>query len=144
MSLLVAMATDYGVAWLQYLVPAAEGYELWLIDLVAVRSPTEAVAKFGLLCLLPAFLEESLFRGICQTLRECACGKWIGLVLAACLFAAAHANWRYFPLYTLLGIFLGALYQWRRTLWLPAIAHLVNNTWTYATKAAGWSLPGLG
>lgn len=137
------MATDYAVAWTQHWAPAAYGYELWLRNLVAVRTPTEAVAKFALLCLLPAIVEESLFRGVGQTLLEYVCGKWLGLVMAACLFAAAHANWWFFPLYALLGMFLGALFQWRRTLWLPAIAHLINNAWTYVTKATGIVLPGL-
>lgn len=142
-ALLLAMATDYLVALTDAVghVPAA--YETNLRRLVRVQSSTEAVEKFFLLCLLPAIVEECCFRGFCQTSLSAAYGARMGLIVTALLFAIAHANPWYLPLYFGIGLFLGALMQWRSTLWLPIVAHTVNNTWTYVTKVVDWKLPGL-
>jgi membrane protease YdiL (CAAX protease family) len=67
--------------------------------------------------LLAAFGEELLFRGALQPL--------IGLVPAALVFGILHAtSLPHIILASLLGLWLGLLYQWSGSLWPPIVAHL--------------------
>jgi membrane protease YdiL (CAAX protease family) len=60
--------------------------------------------------------EEIMFRGIVQ--------HWIGMVPAAIVFGILHAHSiGYFATATLLGIYLGWLYQLVGNLWPPILAH---------------------
>lgn len=143
LTLIVAIATDYLVAVIDRVTPIGSAYAEALRRLTSVHSFAEAIQKFAILCLVPALLEESLFRGFGQTSLAKTYGPRVAIVITSVIFAAAHPILWHFPLYFLLSVYLGWLYQWKQTLWLPVIAHLVNNTWTYASKALGYQLPGL-
>ena len=75
------------------------------------------------IALLAAFGEELLFRGALQPL--------IGLVPAALIFGLLHAtSLPHIVLASLLGLWLGLLYQWSGSLWPPIVAHLALDTAT--------------
>lgn len=68
--------------------------------------------------------EELLFRGVIQMALEGWLGAVGGLLLASLLFGLAHAlTLGYFLLATLIGIYLGLLYQWTGNLLVPMLAH---------------------
>ncbi len=68
--------------------------------------------------------EELLFRGVIQSGLSASFGVWPGLLVASVLFGGMHALSRaYFVLATLMGLYLGTLYQATGNLLLPAIVH---------------------
>ncbi|MBI2424410.1 MAG: CPBP family intramembrane metalloprotease [Candidatus Hydrogenedentes bacterium] len=76
------------------------------------------------IALLAGLGEEALFRGIAQTLLAGYLGPWTGLVLASLLFGFCHPfSKTYISIATLMGLYLGALYQWTGSLALPVGIH---------------------
>jgi len=68
--------------------------------------------------------EEMLFRGVIQAGISQGFGAWQGLLVASVLFGLMHAlSPAYFVLATLMGLYLGALYQITDNLLLPALVH---------------------
>ncbi|MDR2911431.1 MAG: CPBP family intramembrane metalloprotease [Bacteroidales bacterium] len=81
-----------------------------------------------MIAVLPAFGEEFLFRGIIQRIftritRNVNWGIWI----SAILFSAMHMQFYGFVPRMLLGALFGYLLVWSGSLWIPVIAHFINN-----------------
>jgi membrane protease YdiL (CAAX protease family) len=87
------------------------------------------IVNLVMICILPAIGEELLFRGIFQRLfAEWTKNVHLGVILAAMLFSFIHFQFFGFLPRFLLGIYFGYLLVWSRTIWLPVIAHFINNT----------------
>lgn len=77
---------------------------------------------------IPAIGEEFLFRGVLQRIFS----NWTksthwGIIISALIFSAIHMQfYGFFPRF-LLGALLGYLFVWSGSLWLPILAHFVNN-----------------
>ena len=77
---------------------------------------------------IPGIGEELLFRGYLQQ----KIGVWTGnihssIIITAFLFSAIHFHFQgMFPRFVL-GMLLGYLFYWSNSLWLPILAHFVNN-----------------
>lgn len=70
--------------------------------------------------------EELLFRGVIQTGLESLTGPWGGLIIASVLFGLVHAMTRaYFIATTIIGLYLGLLYQWTGNLLVPIVVHFL-------------------
>jgi hypothetical protein len=77
---------------------------------------------------LPAIGEELLFRGVIQRIftnwtRNFHWGIWI----SAILFSALHMQFYGFIPRVFLGVLFGYLMVWSGSMWLPIIAHFINN-----------------
>jgi uncharacterized protein len=81
-----------------------------------------------MIAVLPALGEELLFRGVIQQLftRMTRNHHW-GIWLSAALFSALHLQFYGFIPRMLLGGMFGYLLVWSGSLWLPILAHFVNN-----------------
>ncbi|MCK9412139.1 MAG: CPBP family intramembrane metalloprotease [Prolixibacteraceae bacterium] len=81
-----------------------------------------------IVAVLPAIGEELLFRGVLQNLIKKMTGSshW-GIWITAILFSALHLQFFGFLPRLLLGALFGYLLEWTGTLWLPIIAHFINN-----------------
>jgi len=80
------------------------------------------------IAIIPAIGEELLFRGYLQQ-KMC---QWLGkphvaIIITAILFSAFHMQFQGFLPRFALGLVLGYLFYWSDSLWLPIIAHLLNN-----------------
>jgi uncharacterized protein len=80
------------------------------------------------MALLPAVGEELIFRGVIQKLlsrlfRSGNAAVW----LTAFLFSSLHLQFFGFLPRFILGLIFGYLFLWGRNLWLPVIAHFINN-----------------
>jgi len=80
------------------------------------------------LAIIPAIGEELLFRGYLQQ----TFAKWFGkphvaIIVTALLFSAIHMQFQGFLPRLALGVVLGYLFYWSGSLWLPIIAHFINN-----------------
>ena len=92
-----------------------------------VHTPIELLFNILLIAVVPALGEELFFRGTIQKIfterRSAVWGIWI----AAFVFSAIHLQFYGFIPRMLLGAFFGYLLFWSESLWLPIIAHFVNN-----------------
>ncbi len=88
----------------------------------------DLVFNLFMIGLLPAVGEELVFRGVVQKIFS----RWsknvhVGIWTAAFLFSAMHMQFYGFVPRLMLGGLLGYLYVWSGSLWLPILAHFVNN-----------------
>ena len=77
---------------------------------------------------IPAIGEEFLFRGCLQGILV----RWLknphaGIWLAAIVFSAIHLQFYGFLPRMLLGALFGYLLWWGKNIWLPVLAHFINN-----------------
>ncbi len=92
-----------------------------------------------MVALLPAISEEFFFRGILQKhIIEWVKNIHIGILIASILFSAFHFQFLTFLPRVFLGLILGYLYVWSKSIWLPITAHFFNNAFAvivgYYTK----------
>ncbi|MCK4751527.1 MAG: CPBP family intramembrane metalloprotease [Bacteroidales bacterium] len=99
-----------------------------------MRSYLAAESFWGLLfnlfmiSLIPAIGEEFLFRGMLQRIfSEWFRNGHMAVWLAAILFSLAHYQFLGFIPRILLGAMFGYLFLWTGNIWLPVLAHFVNN-----------------
>ncbi len=95
---------------------------------------------------LAGFSEELFFRGSLQRLlvsshMSAAAAIWV----TAVIFSAVHFQFFGFVPRLLLGAYFGYLLLWSRSVWLPMLAHIFNNTlYVVSTYVTGSGDPELG
>ncbi|MEZ0611544.1 lysostaphin resistance A-like protein [Fibrella sp. WM1] len=100
----------------------------FLTDFRTVPQLLLAIIVIGV---LPAIGEEVLFRGVLQRKFIVWTGNiHAGIWLAAAVFSAIHVQFYGFVPRMLLGALFGYLYVWSGNLWVPILAHFVNNGFT--------------
>ena len=80
------------------------------------------------IAIVPAIGEELLFRGYLQQ----KFGNWlssphIAILTTALVFSVIHFHFQGIIPRFVLGVLLGYLFYWSNSLWLPILAHFVNN-----------------
>ena len=79
--------------------------------------------------LAPAIFEEVFFRGGLQQMMMKATGKvWFSIIFTSLLFSAIHFSYYGFLSRAAMGIVLGLLFARTGNLWVPILAHFLNNT----------------
>ena len=101
-------------------------------EMVKIFTANLTASSFSLalvvIAVLPAIGEELVFRGLIQTeLQRAFRNPHVAIWLAAAFFSAFHFQFLGFFPRTLIGAFLGYLYYWSGSLWLPVLAHFFNN-----------------
>ncbi|MCD6066365.1 MAG: family intrarane metalloprotease [Bacteroidetes bacterium] len=103
---------------------ATESIELFFID----RSVGGLILNLFVVAFMAGLSEEIFFRGFLQRLFiENKMNVHIAVWLTAILFSAIHIQFFGFIPRMLLGAVLGYLYAYTNNLWVPIIAHTVNN-----------------
>jgi len=96
---------------------------------LSTTSLTTLFTNIAMIGILPALGEELLFRGIIQQLFKKKFGNaHVAIWISAALFSALHMQFFGFLPRLVLGAMFGYMLEWSGTLWLPIIAHFVNNT----------------
>ncbi|MBO5715735.1 MAG: CPBP family intramembrane metalloprotease [Clostridia bacterium] len=97
---------------------------LWYVEL---KHPYQIIIYFISYAIIPALVEELLFRGtVCRSLA--IYGKGTAVVVSAVLFALMHTNIEQI-LYTFVaGLFVGWLYVETKSILAPILLHFVNNS----------------
>ena len=95
---------------------------------LSTKSVGGLLGNIFIVAVLPAIGEELLFRGLLQKLIKNMTGNrhW-AIWITAALFSALHLQFFGFLPRMLLGALFGYLLEWTGTLWLPIIAHFINN-----------------
>jgi len=115
------------------------GVENWMKDaedkaaqlteaFLKVESVGGLLFNLFMIAFLPAIGEELLFRGVIQRIftRMTKNHHW-GIWISAILFSSLHLQFYGFVPRLLLGVMFGYLLVWGGTMWLPIIAHFLNN-----------------
>jgi membrane protease YdiL (CAAX protease family) len=99
---------------------------------VEVMSQMKGIGDFLIALLVmafvPAVVEEVFFRGGFQNMMHRSTGNfWVAIIVTSLLFSAIHFSFYGFLTRTALSIVLGLLYAYTRNLWMPILAHFINN-----------------
>ncbi len=112
----------------------------WMIDMeqkaqvltkafMTVNSIGGLLLNIFMIAVLPAIGEELIFRGILQRIFTDLTGKVVwGIVISAVLFSSMHMQFQGFLPRFALGVLFSYFYIWSGSLWLPIIAHFINNS----------------
>lgn len=89
---------------------------------------TDLLFNLFMVAVVPAIGEELIFRGILQNIIT----RWTkrvhsGIWLTAIIFSTIHFQFYGFLPRLLMGVLFGYLLFWTRTIWIPILAHFVNN-----------------
>lgn len=86
------------------------------------------MANLFALAAIPALCEEFMFQGTIQRFMHKSNLNPHGAIwITAILFSTIHLQFYGFVPRLLLGAYLGYLYYWSRSLWLPILAHFLHN-----------------
>ncbi|MFA8433772.1 MAG: lysostaphin resistance A-like protein [Marinifilaceae bacterium] len=94
-----------------------------------MKTTGDLMINLFMIALIPALGEELLFRGIFQKLiTKWTNNKHAGIILAAMAFSALHLQFFGFLPRMMMGILFGYLLIWTGSLWIPIVAHFINNS----------------
>ncbi|MNY28869.1 CAAX amino terminal protease self- immunity [compost metagenome] len=89
----------------------------------------QLIFNLFMIAVLPAMGEELLFRGVLQKLLiDSSRNHHAGIWIAAIIFSALHFQFYGFLPRMFLGVLFGYLFYWSGNIWLPIIAHFINNS----------------
>lgn len=98
------------------------------VDLSAYENvtPYELVLQFIVICVVPGFCEEFLFRG--AILTNCLpFGRGNAIIISSLLFAVMHQNFDQILYTFVVGVALGLIYERTGSIWVSTLAHICNN-----------------
>jgi len=95
---------------------------------LVMETPFDLFVNLILIAVIPAVGEELLFRGIIQRIFSNMTKNvhW-GIIITAFLFAALHMQFFGLLPRMAMGVLFGYLLVWTKNLWVPILAHLINN-----------------
>jgi membrane protease YdiL (CAAX protease family) len=103
-------------------------YKKALMAMTQMRSIGDLILAIVAIAVVPAIVEELYFRATLQKIIIDWSGKpLLAIVITAILFSAFHFSYFGFLSRMSLGIVLGLIYNYTKTIWLPILMHFVNN-----------------
>jgi membrane protease YdiL (CAAX protease family) len=103
-------------------------YALQVGALMGKGTTTDLIAGLFILAFIPALAEETLFRGGLQNFLGRATHKaWLSIIIVSVLFSVVHASFYGFLPRLFLGITLGLIFYYTKSIWLCIVAHFLNN-----------------
>lgn len=100
----------------------------------------QIVLQLLTVAVIPAFVEELLFRGVILT-NLLPYGRTNAVVASALLFGLMHQNAEQFFFATVAGLVFGFLYLKLRTVWAPVLLHFINNFYAIFAQVLAERLP---
>lgn len=116
-----------------------EGMEQWMLVkeeqagrltslLINTTTISGLMVNMLIIAVIPAVGEEFLYRGVLQKIFT----AWLrsghlAVLLTAFIFSATHLQFYGFLPRFVLGLAFGYMYLWSGSIWLPVLAHFVNN-----------------
>ena len=103
-------------------------YKKALLAMTQMKSFLDLFFALVTVALLPAIVEELFFRASLQKILVNWFGKphW-AIVVTAIIFSAFHFSYFGFLSRMSLGIVLGFIYYFSKSIWLPMLMHFINN-----------------
>ena len=112
--------------WMKTMEDAAK---MMVEKFMKVESISGLMFNIFMIAALPALGEELMFRGVIQRIfTDWTKNYHWGIWISAFLFSAMHMQFYGFLPRIALGAMFGYLLVWSGTIWVPILAHFVNNT----------------
>lgn len=103
-------------------------YKKALYAMTQMKSVYDLLIALIAVAIIPAIVEELYFRASLQKILMDWTGKpYLAIMLTAVLFSAFHFSYFGFLSRMSLGIILGIIYYYTKTIWLPIWMHFINN-----------------
>ncbi len=95
---------------------------------LVTSSPWSFIVNIFMIAILPAIGEELVFRGVLlRHFREWTKNIHVAIFITAFLFSAVHMQFYGFLPRFLMGMLFGYMVYWSGSIWVPVLAHFVNN-----------------
>lgn len=102
-------------------------------------TPTSFLLNLFVIAVLPALLEEMIYRGyILRVLR--GHGDVYAILVSSMLFSLMHGNLRQIPFAFIVGMVLGYVYVVTDNIWVPIAIHFANNAISVVMEYFSFSL----
>ena len=103
-------------------------YKKALYAMTQMKSVLDLLIAIIAVAVVPAIVEELFFRASLQKILMDWTGKpYVAIVVTAIIFSAFHFSYFGFLSRMSLGIILGVIYFYTKTIWLPMLMHFINN-----------------
>lgn len=103
-------------------------YKKALLAMTQMKSLFDLLLAIIAVAVIPAVVEEFYFRASLQKILIDWSGKpHIAILVTAIIFSAFHFSYFGFLSRMSLGIVLGYIYYFTKTIWLPILMHFINN-----------------
>lgn len=124
-----ALQLPESLHWLEQMMQSAEQQAERLTEaLLADQSGVALMVNLMLVAVVPAIGEELMFRGGVQKIITRWSGNYhVGIWIGAVLFSAMHFQFYGFLPRMALGALFGYMLVWSGSIWLPMLAHFINN-----------------
>lgn len=138
MNELIPLSKDFTT----YFKSLEDEYNKQVIALTNMKTITDYLIALLILAFLPALFEEMFFRGCMQQVMiGIFRSAFAGIIITSILFSAIHLSFYGFLPRMFLGIMLGYIFYYSKSVWLNISAHFLNNafavTQMYALSRAG-------
>ena len=105
-----------------------EQYKKALVAMTQMKSFVDLFFAIIAVAVVPAIVEELYFRASLQKILMDWTGKpFAAIILTAIIFSVFHFSYFGFLSRMSLGIVLGCIYYFTKTIWLPILMHFINN-----------------
>jgi len=112
----------------QWAVNAEDSYKQAMGGVMQMKTVNDLMAILILVALVPAIFEELFFRGALQkTIKDWSGMPIISIVITAIIFSAFHFSFFGFLSRMALGIVLGFIFEYTKSIWLSILMHFLNN-----------------
>jgi hypothetical protein len=103
-------------------------YRKALVSMTQMHSIVDLLYALLAVAIVPAIVEELYFRGALQkTLTEWTGKPYLSILITALFFSAIHFSFYGFLSRMALGILLGLIFEYTKTIWLSILMHFINN-----------------
>mgnify|MGYP002336023250 CR=1 FL=1 len=117
--------SEYWAAKFKAMELAREAQEAALIN---INSFSRYIISLIVIGLLPAIFEETFFRGGLQNfLTRWFKGPWMAIILTSIIFSIIHLSFYGFLVRFALGVVLGFIFYYSKSLWLSILFHFLFN-----------------
>lgn len=135
----LALFVGGGLSYINYQIPIPAEWRIRFDDLeskylkqaqaiLSLNDIGDYLLALLVMAFLPAFCEETLFRGGLQNFLTRSTQKpWLAIVIVSLIFSLAHFLYYGFLFRFFLGAVLGLIYHYSGRLWLSILAHFLNN-----------------
>lgn len=105
-----------------------DNYNSQVEAFATMRSPGEFIYSLIVMALFPAVFEETLFRGgLQQILISWFKKPVVAIVITSIIFSAIHISYFGFLPRFALGMVLGFIFYYSKSIWLNMVLHFINN-----------------
>jgi membrane protease YdiL (CAAX protease family) len=106
-----------------------DAYMKQVVVLSNMNGIADLIISILVMALAPAIFEEVFFRAGFQNMMNRATGKTLlSIIITSLLFSAIHFSYYGFLSRFALGMTLGFLFAYSKNIWIPILAHFLNNS----------------